>query len=74
MFPYEQMEARAQQKMDRYRAEAGRHRQVRGEERDEPGLPGRLWGRARSGLSRSGLGRIGSVLSGRESGPILPAT
>lgn len=74
MFPYEQMEARAQQKMDRYRAEARRHRQVRGDEREGHGLPGRLWRGVKGGLGRSGLGRIGSVLSGKESGPILPAT
>jgi hypothetical protein len=71
MFPYEGAEARAAQKMGKYRAEADRYRRTHG---DGPTLIDRWWPAVRNGFSRIGLGRIGRVLSGRESGPILPAT
>ena len=73
MFPYENMEARAHQKIEGYRAEARRHRQAK-EARESTGRLDQIWPVVRDALGRSGLGRIGSVLRGRESGPILPAT
>ncbi len=74
MFPYEQMEARAWQKMDRYRSDAERHRQIKAD-RHGPWLPRlRNWLVGRNGLDRFGIRRIARVLSGDESGPILPAT
>lgn len=74
MFPYEQMEARAQQKMDRYRSDAEAHRQVKADPHGPRLHELKNWIVGRSGLDRFGIRRIAQVLSGEESGPILPAT
>lgn len=74
MFPYEQMEARAHQKMDRYRSEAEAHRQIKADPHRPRLHDFKNWILGRNGLDRFGIRRIGRVLSGEESGPILPAT
>ncbi len=73
MIPYEQQKAQLDQRIDRYTAEARRYRSVRELRDPGPGLANRLLAIGRTGLTRTGASRVGSVLFGRETGPIQPA-
>ncbi|REK18711.1 MAG: hypothetical protein DWQ40_08410 [Actinobacteria bacterium] len=68
MIPYEQVKAMADQRMQRYEAEAARHRSI---DREESNLLERLISKGRQGLDRSGLGRIGDIVIGREARPAI---
>jgi len=73
MIPFEQQKAQVEQRIDRYAAEARRHRVAR-ELRDQgQGKSSRLLAIGRTGLTRTGASRVGSVLFGRGTGPIQPA-
>ena len=69
MLPYEQMRAISEQRMGEYRADAERHRLL---ERSDQ-MKDRLLAAAQVALDRSGLRRVGEVLSGKQSWPIQPA-
>lgn len=68
MLPYDQIGALSEQRIDRYRAEAERHRLLA-----RPKNNDRLLNLVRRGLDRSGLRRIGEILSGKPTGPLQPA-
>jgi hypothetical protein len=68
MLPYNEIRAVSEQKIERYRAEAERHRLL-----ERPGGAGHRIGAVRALLVRSGLSRIGAVLKGRPNRPIQPA-
>jgi hypothetical protein len=68
MLPYDQIRALSDQRIDKYRAEADRHRLIaRSEDND------RLLTLLRRGLETSGLRRIGEILSGKPTHPLQPA-
>lgn len=69
MLPYEQMRAISEQRMDKYRADAERHRRI---ERPRQ-IRDRMLAAVRTALDRSGLRRVGEILSGRQNWPIQPA-
>ncbi len=73
MIPYEQQKAQLDQRIDRYRFEAQSHRSVREIHGPRESLADRLRSLGRIGLTRSGASRVGTVLFGRENGPIQPA-
>jgi hypothetical protein len=68
MLPYDQIRAISEQKIERYRSEADRHRLVQ-----RPDRAGNWIEAVRAVLDRSGLSRIGAVLTGRPNRPIQPA-
>jgi len=68
MLPYEQMRAISEQRMDKYRADAVRHRRI-----ERPDRNGYRIAAVRAFLAGSGLSRIGAVLRGRPNRPIQPA-
>lgn len=68
MLPYDEIRAINEQKRDRYRAEARRHRLI-----DRPDRSRIRFAGVRAILARSGLSRIGAVLAGRPNRPIQPA-
>ena len=69
MLPYDQMRAMSEQRMDKYRTDAQRHRLV-----ERPGqISQRVLTTVQTALDRSGLRRVGEVLSGKQSWPIQPA-
>jgi hypothetical protein len=68
MLPYDQIEAMSVQRMNGYRTEAENHRLLA-----RPGADNRVVGLLRTGLERSGLRRIGQILSGRPTRPLQPA-
>lgn len=69
MIPYEQMKSMADQKMADYQAQAERHRWI--QSREHAGLIYRVLAAGRIGIERSGLGRIGEVIVGREVRPAI---
>ncbi len=73
MIPYEQQRAQVDQRLERYRADAHRYRSIREMRDPGPGFASRLLAIGRSGFTRSGASRVGSVLFGRENGPVQPA-
>jgi hypothetical protein len=68
MLPYDQIRAMNEQKIDRYRAAAERHRLI-----ERPDRAGQRMAAVRAVLVRSGLSRVGAVLIGRTNRPIQPA-
>lgn len=70
MIPYEQMAARADHKMARYRSDAEQHRMI-SKQRTAKGEG--FFELARRALGASGLLRIGKILSGSSNGPVQPA-
>lgn len=69
MLPYEQLRAISEQRRDKYRADAERHRLIERPNR----LSQRLLAAVQAALDRSGLRRVGEVLSGKNNRPIQPA-
>jgi len=68
MLPYNEIRAISEQKIERYMAEAERHRLV-----ERPDRAGQRTALVIAFLDRSGLSRIGAVLTGRPNRPIQPA-
>lgn len=70
MLPYNQMRAMSEQRMDKYLADAERHRLVRRPRQ----IGDHMLAAVQTALDRSGLRRVGKVISGKQSWPIQPAT